>query len=141
MDAFEEFQADSFVSRLLGKGDVKGLAKKLEEAMPEAKQQELMEQMQKGNMTLRTFRSFLEQVGSMGSLSSVCLKLCLTLYGHSVLRGAVGQQHMPPRPDRRLSGVAACWWLCSFYTSTISIVQYLSGMSCKDDPGDPVIPS
>lgn len=79
MDAFEEFQADSFVSRLLGKGDVKGLAKKLEEVMPEAKQQELMEQMQKGNMTLRTFRSFLEQVGSMGSLSSVRLRLWHTL--------------------------------------------------------------
>jgi signal recognition particle subunit SRP54 len=71
MDAFEEFDTKSFVSRLLGKGDVKGLAKKLEEAMPEEKQMEFMEQLQKGTMTLRFFRGFLEQVGSMGPLSSV----------------------------------------------------------------------
>ena len=71
MDAFEEFETKSFVSRLLGKGDVKGLQRKLEEAMPEAKQQELMETMAKGNMTLRSFRKFIEQIGSMGSMSSV----------------------------------------------------------------------
>ena len=73
MDAFEEFDTKSFVARLLGKGDVKGLAKKLEEAMPEEKQMEFMEQLQKGTMTLRFFRGFLEQVGSMGPLSSVPL--------------------------------------------------------------------
>ena len=71
MDAFEEFDTKSFVSRLLGKGDVKGLAKKLEEVMPEEKQMEFMEQLQKGSMTLRFFRGFLEQLGSMGPLSSV----------------------------------------------------------------------
>jgi hypothetical protein len=86
MDALEEFETKSFVSRLLGKGDVKGLAKKLEEAIPEAKQQELMEHMQKGSMTLRSFRGLIEQVSSMGSMSSVrfqihdgprqCLSVC-----------------------------------------------------------------
>lgn len=83
MDAFEEFDTKSFVGRLLGKGDMKGLAKKLEEAMPEEKQMEFMEQLQKGSMTLRSFRGFLEQVGSMGPLSSVlhshkllCILLC-----------------------------------------------------------------
>lgn len=70
MDAFEEFESASFVGRLLGKGDVKGLQKKLSEAMPEAKQQELMDQMAKG-MTLRMFRTLMEQMGSMGPLSSV----------------------------------------------------------------------
>jgi signal recognition particle subunit SRP54 len=59
------------VSRLLGKGDIKDLQKKLEEVMPEAKQQEMMETMAKGNMTLRSFRGFLGQIGSMGSMSSV----------------------------------------------------------------------
>lgn len=71
MDALEEFETKAFVSRLLGKGDIKGLTKKLEEVMPEEKQQEFMEQVQKGNMTMRFFRNFLEQVGSMGPLSSI----------------------------------------------------------------------
>ena len=71
MDAFEEFETKAFVSRLLGKGDIKGLTKKLEEVMPEEKQQEFMDQMQKGNFTMRFFRGFLEQVGSMGPLSQV----------------------------------------------------------------------
>jgi signal recognition particle subunit SRP54 len=74
MDAFEEFNTQSFVSRLLGKGDVKGLMRKMEEVMPEAKQQEMMDTMAKGNMTLRGFRSLLEQIGSMGSMSSVRLR-------------------------------------------------------------------
>lgn len=75
MDAFEEFQTQSFVSRLLGKGDVKGLARKIDEALPEGKQQELMEAMARGGMTLRMFRTFIDQMGSMGSMSSV--RTCL----------------------------------------------------------------
>jgi hypothetical protein len=77
MDAFEEFETRSFVSRLLGKGDVKGLAKKISEAMPEAKQAELMEQMAKTGMTLRMFRTLLDQMGSLGPISSVRRRRCV----------------------------------------------------------------
>jgi hypothetical protein len=93
MDAFEEFETKSFVSRLLGKGDVKGLAKKLEEIMPEEKQMEFLEQMQKGSMTLRTYRGFLEQVGSMGPLSSV--RLFVLTFLHEKIVGMCRACHEP----------------------------------------------
>lgn len=75
MDAFEEFDTKSFVSRLLGKGDMKKLVEKLGDIMPEEKQMEMMEQMQKGNMTMRTFRGFMEQFASAGPMSSVGTRL------------------------------------------------------------------
>lgn len=71
MDAFEEFDTKSFVSRLLGKGDMKKLVEKLGDIVPEDKQMEMMEQMQKGNMSMRTFRSLMEQFSSAGPMSSV----------------------------------------------------------------------
>lgn len=77
MDAFEEFDTKSFVSRLLGKGDMKKLVEKLGDIVPEDKQMEMMEQMQKGNMSMRTFRSLMEQFSSAGPMSSVCLKECM----------------------------------------------------------------
>lgn len=79
MDALEEFDTNSFVSRLLGKGDMKKLVEKLGDIVPEEKQMEMMEQMQKGSMTMRTFRSLMEQFSSAGPMSSVCFCSCSTV--------------------------------------------------------------
>lgn len=89
MDALEEFETKAFVSRLLGKGDVRGLARKLDDAIPEASQKELMEQMQKGSMTLRSFRGFMQQMSSVGSMSSVRPAACAPAW-----RGLCGAVHL-----------------------------------------------
>ena len=47
MDQLESFETKRFVQRLLGKGDVNGLMGKIQEAIPEEKQPELMESMTK----------------------------------------------------------------------------------------------
>merc|ERR1719478_1218231 len=47
-DDFEPFNAQSFVSRLCGLGDLGGLARELNEVMPLDKQPELMNRLSKG---------------------------------------------------------------------------------------------
>eukprot|EP00959_Pyramimonas_sp_CCMP1952_P315574 6604787-Pyramimonas_sp.AAC.1 len=48
VDEFETFEAEAFVSRLLGLGDVKGLMGKLTDIMPEQQQEEMMSQLAEG---------------------------------------------------------------------------------------------
>jgi signal recognition particle subunit SRP54 len=48
VDEFETFEAEAFVSRLLGLGDVKGLMGKLTDIMPEQQQEEMMAQLSEG---------------------------------------------------------------------------------------------
>jgi signal recognition particle subunit SRP54 len=42
-DDFEPFEASNFIKRLLGLGDMKGLINTVREAIPEAKQKQMME--------------------------------------------------------------------------------------------------
>jgi signal recognition particle subunit SRP54 len=48
VDEFETFEAEAFVGRLLGQGDVKGLMGKLTDIMPEQQQEEMMSQLAEG---------------------------------------------------------------------------------------------
>mmetsp|Transcript_28197 Transcript_28197/g.80093 ORF Transcript_28197/g.80093 Transcript_28197/m.80093 type:complete len:503 (-) Transcript_28197:67-1575(-) len=70
-DEFEKFDAQSFVSRLCGLGDLQGLASTLTEVMPLDKQPELMERMAKGRFTLRDMYEQLQYVTKLGSLSTI----------------------------------------------------------------------
>jgi signal recognition particle subunit SRP54 len=72
----EEFNAQSFVSRMLGRGDMVGLARRAQEAGIMDKQPEMMKRMAKGQFSMRDlydqFQNLLKMGnGSVGSLMSM----------------------------------------------------------------------
>jgi signal recognition particle subunit SRP54 len=71
MDQLEPFQAERFVGRLLGRGDVSGLVDKLADAIPERQQNEMVEAISKGNVSMRVMREVFDSVLSMGPLSQI----------------------------------------------------------------------
>mmetsp|Transcript_3260 Transcript_3260/g.9201 ORF Transcript_3260/g.9201 Transcript_3260/m.9201 type:complete len:506 (+) Transcript_3260:132-1649(+) len=70
-DDFEQFSAQSFVSRLCGLGDISGLVSTINDAMPLDKQPELMGRLSKGVFTLRDMYEQLQYVTKLGSLQKV----------------------------------------------------------------------
>lgn len=70
-DEFETFQAESFVSRLLGMGDLKGLFTTISEAMPLDKQPELLNRLSKGQFTIRDLYEQFQNIQKMGPMSQV----------------------------------------------------------------------
>ncbi|EPT25956.1 signal recognition particle SRP54 protein [Toxoplasma gondii ME49] len=70
-DDFEAFEANSFVSRLLGLGDVGGLFSTLKEMVSVEKQQELMDRLSKGRFTLEDMGEQFRNVLKMGPISKV----------------------------------------------------------------------
>ncbi|WIA37924.1 hypothetical protein OEZ86_001301 [Tetradesmus obliquus] len=71
MDQFESFETKRFVSRLLGRGDVSGLMDKIQDVIPEDKQPELLDSIQRGNVSMRVMRDVFESFLNMGPLSQV----------------------------------------------------------------------
>jgi len=63
---FDPFNAQSFVSKLLGFGDVRGLMEAMKSVTDGKSQEELMEKMSKGEFTLRMMYNQFEKVISMG---------------------------------------------------------------------------
>jgi len=71
-DDLEPFNAQSFVSRLLGMGDMRGLVETIKEATGDGKsQQEMAERMAKGVFTLRDMYEQFQNVMKLGPLSKV----------------------------------------------------------------------
>ena len=70
-DDFEPFNAHSFVSRLLGMGDMRGLVEQIKDTIGDDKQPELMEKFSKGQFTLRDMYEQFENVMKLGPLSKV----------------------------------------------------------------------
>ena len=68
---FEPFEASSFIKRLLGLGDLSGLMKSVKDAIPEDKQKKMVENIQKGQFTLRDMRDQFQSVLNMGPLGQV----------------------------------------------------------------------
>mmetsp|Transcript_29806 Transcript_29806/g.45466 ORF Transcript_29806/g.45466 Transcript_29806/m.45466 type:complete len:270 (-) Transcript_29806:460-1269(-) len=68
---FEQFQASSFIKRLLGLGDLEGLLKKVGESMNSKKTQKLMENLKEGKFTMRDMRDQFAQVLGMGSIGQL----------------------------------------------------------------------
>ncbi len=72
IDEIESFKPERFVSRLLGMGDIETLLEKVEETTePEEMDQEKMEKIMKGKLTLGDFYDQLEQISNMGSLEKI----------------------------------------------------------------------
>ncbi|MEA3329824.1 MAG: signal recognition particle receptor subunit alpha [Nanoarchaeota archaeon] len=71
MNDLETFNPSSFISRLLGMGDLESLLEKVRSATDEKKQKKLQEKLQEGKFTLRDFADQLESLGGLGSLSKL----------------------------------------------------------------------
>jgi signal recognition particle subunit SRP54 len=70
-EAFEPFEPERMVSRLLGMGDVLSLIEKAEESFGRDKAEETFRKMQRNEFTLEDFRDQLVQLRKMGPLDQV----------------------------------------------------------------------
>lgn len=73
-DDLSEFDAERFISKLLGRGDLRGLMQEIKEKGIMENQPELMQRMAKGKFTLADFRDQFEQIMKLG-LSNFADKL------------------------------------------------------------------
>jgi len=73
MHDIETFAPSSFISRILGLGDLESLVEKVKTAteFDEKKQKQLKKKLQEGKFTLRDLQEQLKSVKSMGSLSKI----------------------------------------------------------------------
>ena len=71
IDEFEHFNAQRFVSRLLGMGDVATLLEKAREAVPEEKAEDLSKRFMAGKFNLLDLYEQMEAMKSMGALSKL----------------------------------------------------------------------
>lgn len=69
MDDIEKFDAKRFVSKMMGQGDLEGLAEKMKEIKIDEK--EMIKKMKTGNFHLRDFYDQFQQLMSLGPLSKV----------------------------------------------------------------------
>jgi len=68
---FETFNPKSFISRLLGLGDLQGLLEKVESAVDQKSQKKLKQKLEQGEFNLRDLQSQLKQMKGIGSLSKI----------------------------------------------------------------------
>jgi signal recognition particle subunit SRP54 len=68
---FETFNPKSFVSRILGLGDLEGLLEKVQSAVDEKSQKKLKDKLEKGNFDLRDLQDQLKSMQGLGSLSKI----------------------------------------------------------------------
>ncbi|MEK6831092.1 MAG: signal recognition particle receptor subunit alpha [Nanoarchaeota archaeon] len=71
MEDFESFNPDSFISRLLGLGDLDGLLERVQSAIDTKSQEKLKEKLEEGDFNLRDFQEQLKSMQGMGSLSKI----------------------------------------------------------------------
>jgi signal recognition particle subunit SRP54 len=73
VEDFEDFEVKSFVSRMLGKGNIAGLMEKMRAADVDLEKQapEMMKRLTQGNWTLRDMREQFQAVLKMGPLSNI----------------------------------------------------------------------
>lgn len=73
IEDFEDFEVSSFVSRMLGKGNIAGLMEKMKQADVDLEKQapEMMKRLTTGQWTLRDMREQFQAVLKMGPLSNI----------------------------------------------------------------------
>ncbi|MEM0465453.1 MAG: signal recognition particle receptor subunit alpha [Candidatus Pacearchaeota archaeon] len=67
----ETFNPKSFISRLLGLGDLEGLLEKVESAIDKSSQKKLKNKLKEGDFDLRDFQEQLKNMGNVGSFSKI----------------------------------------------------------------------
>lgn len=70
-EKFEKFDSQSFISRLLGKGDLKGLIMTVSEAVDKEKTKEMVENVMHGKFSFKDMREQYLSVMKMGSFSQL----------------------------------------------------------------------
>ncbi len=81
LERLEEFRPEGLASRILGRGDIVGLVKDLEQVVDEKKAEEDAEKMLKGEFTFNDFLKQLKLMKKMGSLTDLIEKLPLGQMG------------------------------------------------------------
>ena len=71
IEEFERFDPDRFVERILGMGDLKGIIERVTNAGLLDQSEDMIEAFKRGKMTIRIWKTQLESVGKLGSLSKV----------------------------------------------------------------------
>ncbi len=70
-DAFEPFQPDRMVSRILGMGDVLSLIERAEQAIDRDQAEEMVRKLRRSEFTLEDFRDQMRQIRKMGPLEQI----------------------------------------------------------------------
>jgi signal recognition particle subunit SRP54 len=70
-DEFEEFDAQSFVGRLLGMGHIPTLIKRAQDVMNVDKQRQTLENLKEGKYTVRDMREHFQMIMNMGPLTQL----------------------------------------------------------------------
>lgn len=65
---FEQFEAESFVNRLLGLGDLKKLFEVIKDVVPKSQQEKLLQQLAKGSFTLKDLQTQYNSILNIGPL-------------------------------------------------------------------------
>jgi signal recognition particle subunit SRP54 len=86
----ESFDPTSFISRLLGMGDLQGLLEKVKSATTEKQQEAIEEKLKEGKFTLRDLQSQLESMNQLGSMD----KLMGMIPGFSGMSGKIPKEMM-----------------------------------------------
>ena len=89
-DDLDPFDAEGFVSKLLGFGDVRGLMNAMKDATGGKTQEELMEKMSKGEFTLRDMYGQFQRVMNMGPLNKV-MGMIPGMPDYLIPKGGAGQ--------------------------------------------------
>ncbi|MEK6914651.1 MAG: signal recognition particle receptor subunit alpha [Nanoarchaeota archaeon] len=71
INEIETFNPQSFISRLLGLGDLEGLLEKVQSAIDEKSQKKLETKLKEGNLDLKDFQEQLKQMSNIGSFSKI----------------------------------------------------------------------
>lgn len=94
MDQFEAFEAKAFVSRLLGEGDWRGFIGKIHEAIPMDQQQELMQNLEDKNLSLRTMYVMYQKMLEMDSYGDMMSMIPgLNQFKEKMLEGSEKEHH------------------------------------------------
>lgn len=67
----ETFNPESFISRLLGMGDLQGLLEKVKSATSEEQQKRIQDRLKQGKFTLRDLQEQLESMNQLGSMDKL----------------------------------------------------------------------
>lgn len=71
MEDLESFNPNSFISRLLGLGDLEGLLEKVQSAVDSKSQEKLKQKLDEGSFNLRDFQTQLKSMRGLGSFSKI----------------------------------------------------------------------
>jgi len=92
----ESFNPQSFVSRILGMGDLEGLLEKVQSATDSNSQKNLKERLEKGEFNLRDFQEQIKSMSSMGSMD----KILDMIPGFSGLKGKMPENALGMQEEK-----------------------------------------